>query len=107
MVRYAPICLLLLISCGRTDQKTTVAKAPPAPASVARSRIHYARGFTIDYTDQYKEVKILNRSAGSADTLDFLLLRAGAAVPPGHAHAQVIRIPVQSMIVTGSPHVAQ
>ncbi len=59
------------------------------------------------YFDRYKEVKILNHSAGSADTLDYLLLPAGVAVPAGHAHAQVIRIPVQSMIVMGSTHIAQ
>jgi iron complex transport system substrate-binding protein len=81
--------------------------AAPAAASQAGPRINYARGFTIDYFDHYKEVKILNHSAGSTDTLDYLLLPAGIPAPPGHAHAQVIRIPVQSMIVTGSTHIAQ
>jgi iron complex transport system substrate-binding protein len=107
MIRYASLCLLLLISCGRADTKTTAPDASSTVTSPARSRINYAHGFTIDYFDHYKEVKILNHSAGSADTLDYLLLPAGIAVPAGHAHAQVIRIPVQSMIVTGSTHIAQ
>src|ERR1700683_5363229 len=108
MIRYASLCLLLLISCGRADKKTDSpgAKqgAAPAAASPASPRINYAHGFTIDYFDHYKEVKILSHSAGSADTLDYLLLPAGIPVPKGHAHAQVIRIPVRSMIVTGSTH---
>ena len=107
MIRYASLCLLLLISCGRADNKTAAPGAASAAASPAGSRINYAHGFTIDYFDHYKEVKILNHSAGSADTLDYLLLPAGIPVPAGHAHAQVIRIPVQSMVVMGSTHIAQ
>jgi len=41
------------------------------------------------------------------DTLDYLLLPAGASVPPGHPHAQVINIPVKSLIVMASLHIAQ
>jgi iron complex transport system substrate-binding protein len=107
MVRYASIYLLLFISCGRSDQKNRAATPPPPPASVAKSRVLYSRGFTIDYTDQYKEVKIFHHFGARVDTLDFLLLRAGEAVPAGHTHAQVIRIPVQSIIVMESPHIAQ
>jgi iron complex transport system substrate-binding protein len=107
MIRCTYLCFLLLISCGRADKKTAAPDAASTATSPARSRITYARGFTIDYLYHYKEVKILNHSAGSADTLDYLLLPAGIAVPAGHDHAQVIRIPVQAMIVTGSTHIAQ
>ncbi|HXB32252.1 MAG TPA: hypothetical protein VNV35_02470, partial [Puia sp.] len=121
MVRYmhAPLCLILLFSCGRSDRRiaepgAAPAAAPasesapaPAAATPAKSRIRYARNFTIDYFDRYKEVKILNHSAASPDTLDFLLLPAGVPVPEGHAQAQVIRIPVQSMIASGSTQIAQ
>jgi iron complex transport system substrate-binding protein len=109
MVRYmhAPLCLIFLFSCGRTDRRTAESGAAPAAASPAKSRIRYARNFTIDYFDRYKEVKILNHAAASPDTLDFLLLPAGVPVPEGHAQAQVIRIPVQSMIASGSTQIAQ
>ncbi len=135
MSRYAslclPICLLLLIACGSTDHKAGTADSArtalssagspagssvkstagsPAGSSVKSpliSPVRYSRGFTIEHFDRYKEVKILNHSAASTDTLDFLLLPAGVAIPPGHGHAQVIRVPVQSMIVSGSTHIAQ
>jgi len=108
MARLFPLLLLLTtLSCRQgANDKTPAANGENRP-SPARSRVIYAQGFTIGYFDHYKEVKILNHSAASADTLDFLLLPAGMAVPPGHAHAQVIRIPVQSMIVSGSTHIAQ
>jgi iron complex transport system substrate-binding protein len=107
MTRFTSLFLLLLLSCGRSDRKPASTGAALTVVTAARSRLKYAQGFTIDYIGHYKEVKILNHTAAGADTLDYLLLPAGVAVPGGHAHAQVIRIPVQSMIVTGSPHVAQ
>jgi iron complex transport system substrate-binding protein len=73
----------------------------------ARSLIRYAHGFTITYYDRYKEVKILNRTAGRMDTLDYLLVPGGAPLPPAHPHAQVIRIPVKSFIVMSSMHIAE
>jgi iron complex transport system substrate-binding protein len=123
MPRFAPLLLLLAaLSCRQaTNDKSAAAASGAASAdtavsgaastenwpSSAKSRVRYAQGFTIDYFHNYKEVKILNHSGASTDTLDFLLLPAGAATPAGHPHSQVIRIPVQSMIVSGSTHIAQ
>lgn len=107
MTRYAFFCVLLLTACGRTDRRAAESGGAVTAPAPARSRISYAQGFTIDYFEGYKEVKIPNHRGGRADTLDFLLLPAGAAVPPGHGHAQVIRIPVRSMIVAGSTQIAQ
>jgi iron complex transport system substrate-binding protein len=129
MARFPPLLLLLaVLSCrqGANDKSAAsgaasaaasagsaasgTASAAPAGenrSSSTKSRVSYAQGFTIDYFDHYKEVKILNHSAASTDTVDFLLLPAGSAIPAGHPRAQVIRIPVQSMIVSGSTHIAQ
>jgi len=107
MTRYAFLCLVLLVACGRTDRKAVSPGTVSTVASPPKTQVEFARGFSISYFGDYKEVKIPNHAAGKTDTLDYLLLPAGTAVPPGHAHAQVIRIPVQSMIVMGSPHIAQ
>jgi iron complex transport system substrate-binding protein len=39
--------------------------------------------------------------------LDYLLLPEGKPVPAGHVHTQVIRTPVRSMVVMGSPQIAE
>jgi|HubBroStandDraft_1064217.scaffolds.fasta_scaffold58062_2 iron complex transport system substrate-binding protein len=114
MVRF-PLVLMVLavLSCreGANDKSSSAIGSSSAinvnQPSTAKSRVIYAQGFTIDYFDGYKEVKIFNHSAASTDTLDFLLLPAGAAVPAGHPHAHLIRIPVQSMIASGSTQIAQ
>jgi iron complex transport system substrate-binding protein len=102
----AIMVLPLAFSC----RQRATEKAPDVTAGKSLSpisRIKYAHGFTIDYYDQYKEVKILNRAGDKMDTLDYLLIRAGASVPSGHPHAQVINIPVKSLIVMASMHIAQ
>lgn len=94
---------LAVLSCREGTGNKSDAQAAPRPSS-AKSSIQYAKKLIIDYFDRYKEVKIVR---GAADTLYYLLLPAGVTVPPGLPYAQVIRIPVQSMIVTGSPHIAE
>jgi iron complex transport system substrate-binding protein len=104
------VVLLPTYSCReRTSANTTdTAQMPHGKGfSAARSVVKYAHGFSIDYYDHYKEVRILNRTGGKMDTLDYLLLPDGVSVPPGHAHAQVINIPVKSLIVMSSMHIAQ
>ncbi|HEV3413832.1 MAG TPA: ABC transporter substrate-binding protein [Puia sp.] len=101
------VILFFLPACGGADKQPHDNTPATTVPSSARSRIKYAHGLAIDYPGQYKEVRITSHAAGRTDTLDYLLLPAGMAVPPGHAHAQVIRIPVRSMIVMGSPHIAQ
>jgi iron complex transport system substrate-binding protein len=110
MARFPLVFMVLaVLSCreGANDKSSSgISVSQNQPAS-AKSRVVYAQGFTIGYFDGYKEVKIFNHSAASADTLDYLLLPAGAAVPAGHPHAHVIRIPVQSIIASGSTQIAQ
>jgi iron complex transport system substrate-binding protein len=102
----AIMVLPLVFSCRQGATK----KAPDVTAGKGLSpisRVKYAHGFTIDYYDQYKEIKILNRAGDKMDTLDYLLMREGASVPPDHPQAQVIRIPVKSLVVMSSMHIAQ
>jgi iron complex transport system substrate-binding protein len=95
------------LSCQDRANQRAQPPAQNTQSSMAGSAIKYAHGFTIAYGSGYKEVKIVNHSSGTADTLDYLLLHEGAAIPSGHPHAQVIRIPLRSMIVMGSTHIAQ
>jgi iron complex transport system substrate-binding protein len=105
---------LYLVACQQPTSKNgagTGGRENEAPGNKdslsAKSVIKYAHGFRIDYYDHYKEVKILNRSGDRMDTLDYLLVREGNPVPPGHPGAQVISIPVRSLVVMSSMHIAQ
>lgn len=101
------IAVLLVSSCGQRTRDKDAGASGEKDTSSAKAVIKYAHGFRIDYYDHYKEVKILNRAGDRMDTLDYLLVQEGGAVPPGHPGAQVIRIPVKSLVVMSSMHIAQ
>jgi iron complex transport system substrate-binding protein len=101
------IAVLLVSSCGQRTPDKDAGASGEKDTSSAKAVIRYAHGFRIDYYDHYKEVKILNRSGDRMDTLDYLLVREGNPVPPGHPGAQVITIPVRSLVVMSSMHIAQ
>ncbi len=97
----------LMAGCGPSPAGNTTAASGSTPFSSEKSVIKYAHGFTIDYHDHYKEVKILNHSGSRLDTIDYLLVQEGYPAPSGHAGAQVITIPVKNLVVLSSAHVAQ
>ncbi len=113
-VIFSFMALVYLVACRQPVSKNNAGKGGDGngvsggqDTSSARSVIKYAHGFLIDYYDHYKEVKILNRTGDKMDTLDYLLVREGNPVPPGHPGAQVITTPVRSLVVMSSMHIAQ
>ncbi|MBN9379517.1 MAG: ABC transporter substrate-binding protein [Chitinophagaceae bacterium] len=103
------IILLFACSCGQDQQDKQHASPVLQPAdsdtAQAKAVIRYAQGFTIDYYDGYKLVHVLDREGGKTDTLEYLLVERGHAVPSGHPHAQVIPIPVTSIVAMSSTHI--
>ncbi|HVV02965.1 MAG TPA: ABC transporter substrate-binding protein [Puia sp.] len=100
------IALSFLFSCHSPTAKNepTVAAGSEDTAR-AQTTIRYAHGFTIDYHDGFKLVHILDRNSNKFDTLEYLLVQRGHAIPSGYPRAQVIPIPVQTMIALSSTHV--
>ncbi|RAJ35526.1 iron complex transport system substrate-binding protein [Pedobacter cryoconitis] len=95
------VSLLLITSCkqNQSGQKHTSAKTGSAT-------IKYAKGFNIDYYDDYKLVSIYSGMGPHADTVQYVLLAKGAKAPEGFKKAQLIQIPVQSLIAMSSMHIA-
>src|ERR1700744_4513267 len=77
-----------------------------AHAVTPRTVIKYARGFRIDYYDGYREVGIVNSTAGKTDTLHFLLVDEGVAPPGDRPGIPVITTPVKQFAVQSSVQVA-
>ena len=72
----------------------------------AKSTIRYSKGFTIEYFEHYKLVKIVNRFSDKTDTVQYVLVQRGQPVPAHPANVQVIQIPLQKLVVTSSMHIA-
>ncbi|MFH5885004.1 ABC transporter substrate-binding protein [Halalkalibaculum sp. DA3122] len=106
------ICLLFWGSCKKSDADYTPETAPqPAVTTVAHQpaeqvEINFARGFDIHYREGYKRLEILNPYQDQADTLHYVLIPRGASLPEFEGDAQVIEIPIRSMIATSTTHIA-
>jgi iron complex transport system substrate-binding protein len=115
---------LLFAACGPTARKerpaggtggndTIVAENSGAGSSpgnagnsTSKAVIRYAHGFSIDYFDHYKLVRVFNHLAAKTDTLTYLLVQQGYPIPTGYPGAQAINIPIQTMIAMSSMHIA-
>lgn len=71
-----------------------------------QTKINHAKGFTITYHSNYKIVSILSPFETGTDTSKYILLERGTARPTGLEEAQVIEIPLRSIVATSSMHVA-
>lgn len=103
------LCLLLAASCKdakQNDKKDTSSLTTVTDTISGKASVQYARGFSITYHDHYKLVKILNRLNNQTDTLQYLLVQTGFPAPAGFPKAQVINIPVKTIIGMSSMHVA-
>ena len=100
--------VLFFLSCqqpGSKKEATTAGEAGDGFPS-AKVVLKYAHGFSIDYYDHYKVVSILNHNGNRTDTLKYLLVQEGSSAPTGYPGAQVITIPVKTLVVMSSMHVA-
>lgn len=68
------------------------------------TRIKYAKGFSIEYFDHYKIVRIINPFGKTADTTKYLLLERGTKKPAAFQNYPVVEIPVRSLVAMSSMH---
>jgi len=102
-------CLLvvLAVSCqqelykGRNASGNIIKEKPLGTAD-----IRHAKGFTITYYKNFKQVNIFTRTANATDTVQYLLIKRGGAIPDGFPDAHIIETPVKSIIGMSSLHVA-
>jgi iron complex transport system substrate-binding protein len=101
---YLACFMVSLLLCSSCRQATKPIRHQSATTGSAK--ISYAKGFTIDYYDSYKLLSIYSGTAANRDTLKYVLLARGVKAPDGYEKAQLIEIPVKSLVGMSSMHVA-
>lgn len=67
-------------------------------------QLDYATGFTVEYHNHYKVVTV-NRPWKNADRLfQYVLVQCGTPTPSGFDQAQVIEVPIQSVVALSTTH---
>lgn len=101
------IAVLMIAGCQRDIyQGKTAAGEATKEEFIGSADIKYAKGFSIDYYKNFKQVNIYSYEGSRIDTVQYLLIRRGGAVPAGFPEAHIIETPVRSVIGMSSMHVA-
>jgi iron complex transport system substrate-binding protein len=97
------ISVFILSACtNHTDKKNDNTSGNK---DVYKTSVKYAKGFTIEYHDGYKLVNVLAPWAKNKP-VQYVLIHKGEKTPLGYKDAQIIQIPIKSIISLSSIYVA-
>ncbi|HKL19871.1 MAG TPA: ABC transporter substrate-binding protein [Halalkalibaculum sp.] len=111
-LRYFYLVLFtgFLLSAACSGEKSREAQAIHASQATVSFKdtveVKYASGFRISYRDNYKLLEILNPYQDRTDTLRYVLKPREIQLDTTFRNAQVIDIPVRTMIATSTTHIA-
>lgn len=96
-----------ILGCGSGTEKNTKTTSPTndTKGSDQKVDVKHAKGFSIQYIDNYKVVKILSPFEKTTDTTTYILVQRGNNPPKVSSKDIVIEIPVRSLALTSSMHI--
>lgn len=107
---FGIFCLFvsLFYGCHSTEQRTNAPEpGQHQPAGFEHPlEVRYAKGFDLTYRENYKLLEILNAYQDRTDTLRYVLKPRGVQLDTLIRGARVIDIPVRTMILTSTTHLA-
>ncbi|WAC10497.1 ABC transporter substrate-binding protein [Dyadobacter pollutisoli] len=101
-----PFFLFIILGCN-TEKSSEKGKQLTDGSSryIDKIEVKHAKGFTIEYFSNYKILNIVSSFEKSADTLQYVLLEKDTPRPDEYPNAQLIHIPVRSLVAMSSMHV--
>lgn len=64
----------------------------------------YAAGFSVDYHNHYKVVTVIQPWQGANESFKYLLVQCGTPIPEGFEDAQVIQVPVDTVVTLSTTY---
>ncbi len=126
------VIAMLISACGETATTPTASPEPatdttPAPSPTdqpaanltegcvenydptvdyfpEKISVDYAEGWTIDYFNHYKVVTVLNPWRDAETTFQYVLVQCGTPAPEGFADAQVIEVPINTIVTMSTTY---
>ncbi len=108
--------LILLVSLTAAAQETNLTDGcvenydPNVDYFPHKVTVEYATGFEVEYFNHYKVLRVLSPWAGAAEPIEYVLVQCGTPTPEGYKDAQVIEIPIDSLVslsTTYLPHLVE
>jgi len=70
-----------------------------------KAEVNYARGFTVEYRDNYKIITVLKPYPDAPEGFTYILYQRGTPVPQGFTEALVIEVPVRSFVAMSTTYI--
>lgn len=117
---YGMLCILLLSACATslTPPQTDTLFSPEGCVTTydptqdyfpAKAQLSASMGWTISYHKHYKVISVLTPWQDAEETFQYVLVQCGTPVPDGFDTAQIIEVPIATLITMSStylPHLA-
>jgi iron complex transport system substrate-binding protein len=69
-----------------------------------KATLQYTDGFSIEYHNSYKVVTVKTPWPGASESLQYALVQCGAPAPEGFTEAQIIEVPVKSIVTMSTSY---
>lgn len=69
-----------------------------------KATLQYTAGFSIEYHNSYKVVTVKTPWPGASESLQYALVQCGAPAPEGFTEAQIIEVPVKSIVTMSTSY---
>jgi iron complex transport system substrate-binding protein len=69
-----------------------------------KATLQYTDGFSIEYHNSYKVVTVKTPWPGASESLKYALVQCGAPAPEGFTEAQIIEVPVKSIVTMSTSY---
>lgn len=94
------LCILIfavfIISCKQQEQKEIVSN---------QLALKYAKGFSISQHEGFQKLTIHNAYKDAEKRYEYILVPKGSKIPSSVASSQIIKTPVEKIIVTSTSHI--
>jgi len=117
MKKSIPIlCVLLLLVVSACQAAPTASPQPtttlaslgaiatPEASTTLPITIRYAKGFTLEYKDNYKILTVTQPWAGADQAFTYILIPRGSAIPSDGSDATVIEVPVRTFVAMSTTY---
>ena len=87
---------LSLLGCSQQQKQSQNSK---------KTELTYAKGFSISYDNGFKKIIISNAYKNATKKYEYLLVPRDIQIPPHANDVQIIRTPVEKIVVTSTSHI--
>ncbi|MDQ3536888.1 MAG: ABC transporter substrate-binding protein [Bacteroidota bacterium] len=99
--------LIYLIGCQQADQIKEIQKSYNATSGQNGNqlKVEFAKGFSVEYSDNYKMVTVHEPWKGAPNPYKYLLVPEGNTIPEHDKDIQVVKVPIRSIACLSTTHI--